>query len=341
LPEAVVKRVHAAQFRLLRLAPDMFSDRVCDGRIVDGHGDLRPEHIYFTPSPVVIDCLEFSRELRQVDVVDDLAFLAIECELLDAAWIGDRILERYREQSGDEFPSSLVNFYKTYRACVRAKVAALRVEQVPEDERESVRAEALRQLELADRHARPIGPPLVLVVHGLSGSGKSTLAEGLAASLMIDRLSTDEVRRETMPGAVGETAYGKGAYQPGNRLLVYDEMLQRAEAAVRDGQSLILDGTFPTVELRQRAVDMAKRSGALPLLVQCECPPEIALERIEVRRRGDSVSDATAEVFQKQRESYERAAAAQPVCVIDTSGSVNAEVEAVLQHLRRLCDFHC
>ncbi|MEQ8785942.1 MAG: AAA family ATPase [Pirellulaceae bacterium] len=340
LPSAIVKRIHAAQFRLLRLAPNLLADRVCDGRIVDGHGDLRPEHIYFTPSPVVIDCLEFSSELRQVDVLDDLAFLAIECELLGAGWIGDHILKRYRQQSGDHYPPALLDFYKSYRACVRAKVAALRVAQVEQDQREAVRAEALRHLELADRHAAAIGPPLVLVVHGLSGSGKSTLAERLAASLKIDRLSTDDIRREDNAARVREAAYGEGAYQAANRQRVYDEMLARADAAVRDGHSLILDGTFPTVGLRQRAIDLANERGAIPLLVRCECSTQVALERIDARRRaGGSASDATAEVHQRQLEQYEADAHGQPRCVVDTSDGINSEVEAVLECLRRRYDF--
>jgi aminoglycoside phosphotransferase family enzyme len=62
LDKTEIQRVHEAQLRILKLAPDLLDDRVRNGRIVEGHGDLRPEHIYFTPSPVIIDCVEFNQE---------------------------------------------------------------------------------------------------------------------------------------------------------------------------------------------------------------------------------------------------------------------------------------
>ncbi len=93
------------------------------GRVVDAHGDLRPEHICLERAPVVIDCLEFDRELRILDPVSELSFLALECRLLGAAWIGDRLLARYEEKSGDHVPGPLVPFYESYHALVRAAVA--------------------------------------------------------------------------------------------------------------------------------------------------------------------------------------------------------------------------
>ena len=49
LPEVLIKRAHVVQLSLLKLLPHLLVGRVCDGRIVEGHGDLRPEHIYLTP----------------------------------------------------------------------------------------------------------------------------------------------------------------------------------------------------------------------------------------------------------------------------------------------------
>ena len=65
LSPITVKRVHAAQLQLLKLRPELFDERVSAGRVVEGHGDLRPENIYLLPEPVVIDCIEFSRQFRQ------------------------------------------------------------------------------------------------------------------------------------------------------------------------------------------------------------------------------------------------------------------------------------
>ena len=67
-------------------------ERAAQGRIVEGHGDLRPEHIFLDGTPRIIDCLEFDRDLRLLDPVDELAFLALECERLGAPWICEEVL---------------------------------------------------------------------------------------------------------------------------------------------------------------------------------------------------------------------------------------------------------
>ena len=59
-----------------------FAERVSKACIVEAHGDLRPEHIYLGNPPAIIDCLEFNWNLRLLDPVDALGFLAPEYERL-------------------------------------------------------------------------------------------------------------------------------------------------------------------------------------------------------------------------------------------------------------------
>ena len=98
-------------------------ERVREGRIVEGHGDLRPDHICLSDPPVIIDCLEFSRALRSVDPFDELTFLTLECEMLGAGWIGEYILRRCSDGLGESPTPPLLDFYWTYRACLRARMA--------------------------------------------------------------------------------------------------------------------------------------------------------------------------------------------------------------------------
>jgi aminoglycoside phosphotransferase family enzyme len=93
------------------------------GRVVEAHGDLRPEHICLEPEPVVIDCLEFNRSLRILDVASELMFLALECERLGARQIGEWIVGKCNEETGDRPPETLLEFYKSYHACIRAQIA--------------------------------------------------------------------------------------------------------------------------------------------------------------------------------------------------------------------------
>lgn len=114
-----------------RLAADAraFHARVADGRIVDAHGDLRPEHVFLLAEPQIIDCLEFSAELRLQDSAAEIGFLALECERLGFLQIGERIHEHYRRCARDDCSRALLDFYRALRAFVRAKVAAWHLEE--------------------------------------------------------------------------------------------------------------------------------------------------------------------------------------------------------------------
>jgi aminoglycoside phosphotransferase family enzyme len=97
--------------------------RVAAGRIVEGHGDLRPEHVCLNTPPVIIDCLEFSESLRQVDPFDEITYLGLECARLGAGWIGPRLLAQLSAALADALEPRLLRFYARYRACVRARLA--------------------------------------------------------------------------------------------------------------------------------------------------------------------------------------------------------------------------
>lgn len=92
--------------------------------IIEAHGDLRPQHIYLGEHPLFIDRLEFNRRLRLLDPAEELAFLAIECDRLGQAWVGEQFFERYSDETGDRPPANLVAFYKGRRALLWALLSA-------------------------------------------------------------------------------------------------------------------------------------------------------------------------------------------------------------------------
>jgi aminoglycoside phosphotransferase family enzyme len=120
-----IDRVAGRLIDHLRAHPELMIERHRAGRIVEGHGDLRPEHIGLERTPVVIDCLEFSRALRLVDPADELAFLALESAMLGDAEAGARLQRRYEAAAGDRPPERLVAWYGSYRALLRARLSAL------------------------------------------------------------------------------------------------------------------------------------------------------------------------------------------------------------------------
>lgn len=110
--------------RFLKTYAHLLDQRVEEHRIIEGHGDLRPEHICLTQPPVVFDCLEFRRSLRVTDPLAELGFLAVECERMERRDIGAEIVSVYRARAADTAPDGLLYFYMALAAFVRAKLAA-------------------------------------------------------------------------------------------------------------------------------------------------------------------------------------------------------------------------
>lgn len=117
LPQ-VLDRMDAA----LRLHRPLLEARAAGHCLVDGHGDLRPEHICLTAEIVIFDCLEFDAQLRLIDPVDELAFLGMECELLGAPWLGTALWERISRELGDGAPVNLFDLHFARRAMLRARL---------------------------------------------------------------------------------------------------------------------------------------------------------------------------------------------------------------------------
>lgn len=129
--------------------------RVAEGCVVEGHGDLRPEHVYLTDPPVVIDCLEFDRRLRLLDPLEDLALLALEAGLCGASHVGMAAVAAYARLSGDAVPPDLMGFYLRRASLLRARLCVQRLDdRIGEAERSRWRARTVLYLAAAaDPHA--------------------------------------------------------------------------------------------------------------------------------------------------------------------------------------------
>jgi aminoglycoside phosphotransferase family enzyme len=156
LPLALVESVLTAQMAFLEQEFGLLDSRVHAGRIIEAHGDLRPEHICLEDEPVIIDCLEFNQALRILDTVSELAFLALECERLGAPEVGAGILETYSSAAGDRPPRRLLAFYKSYHAGMRAKIAVWHLKEPAVHDAAQWTQKAQHYLRLASRLTRMI-----------------------------------------------------------------------------------------------------------------------------------------------------------------------------------------
>lgn len=153
LPQGSVRRILRIQRRYLASARKPFVQRVRARRIVDGHGDLRPEHIWLGHPAQIIDCLEFNERLRTVDPFDEIAYLSLECERLGAAWVGTYVAARLSRVLHDRISGDVYSFYRCYRATLRARLAIAHLLEPNPRTPEKWPRRAREYLRIADREA--------------------------------------------------------------------------------------------------------------------------------------------------------------------------------------------
>jgi len=123
LSAGTIRQIDQAQRRFLGERSGLIVDRVRRRHIVDGHGDLRPEHIWLGDPVRIIDCLEFNPRLRAVDPFDEIAFLCVECERLGSRHASESISRRAIHALQDGLSTELFTFYRCHRATLRARLA--------------------------------------------------------------------------------------------------------------------------------------------------------------------------------------------------------------------------
>jgi len=149
LPADAVDFAADGMGRFLDLRGAALDARVRQGRIVEGHGDLRPEHVYFAPDLLITDCLEFDRDLRVLDPVDELGYLAMECDRIGATRACGWLLDAYGEATSDRPTPELVAFYAGCRALRRARQAVSHLDDPSCRDREHWRLRGREYLMLA------------------------------------------------------------------------------------------------------------------------------------------------------------------------------------------------
>ena len=124
LDDRRIQAALTATWCAVALIESELGQRAREGRILEAHGDLRPEHICLSDPPCIIDSLEFSQDLRTLDPAEELAFLWVECEQAGSVGAAATVLQSYRQASRDPVSERLLDFYRSRRAMVRAKIIA-------------------------------------------------------------------------------------------------------------------------------------------------------------------------------------------------------------------------
>lgn len=287
----------------------LFHGRVKRGRIRDGHGDLRAEHVYFLDGIQILDCIEFNDRFRYGDVVSDLAFLHMDLESLGSADASSAIVSAYTEHSRDYECYSLLDFYAAYRAIVKVKVACLRATEVElPDARLVLKERARDYLYQAYRYALQFSRPTLWAFCGLPATGKSALAEKVSEALSLVVLQSDRVRKEGRehPGAdEGVVPFDQGLYRTAARQRVYAQMLARAMEELKRGRSVILDASFSRIKWRKNARQLAADLDTNVIFVECVCGQATLRNRLEERIGSRNISDARLQHLSDMVRSFE------------------------------------
>jgi aminoglycoside phosphotransferase family enzyme/predicted kinase len=341
--EAAAQEIERWQIAFLRGHRDVFERRIASGAIRDGHGDLRLEHVFFRGDGDfdVIDAIEFDDRYRFSDVAADVAFLAMDLARSGRVDLAERFLASYARASNDFDMYRVVDFYESYRACVRAKIAALVAANpdAPRARRDAARAEARRYLVLAQSAPRSqVVMPTMVAVGGGIASGKSTLAEMMATELSAPVVDADRTRKHMLGvGAMTHVDSGpwQGAYDPAFSERVYAEVLRRADAVLASGRSVVVDASFRTRAARAAARDLASSHGVPFRFFECVAPIDLCRERLVARDRATAVSDARPPMVDAFAASFEQVDELCPTehIRIDTARAVNDALEEAKTHL--------
>ncbi|MCU0955337.1 MAG: AAA family ATPase [Hyphomicrobium sp.] len=308
---------------------DLLQRRARAGNVRRCHGDMHLGNIVFIDgTPTLFDAIEFDETLATTDVLYDLAFLLMDLDHREQRPAANAVLNRYvwrRQEFGDLESLAALPVFLALRAAIRAMVGAQRA-QITGQDRQPARA----YLERARRYLDQVPPALVLV-GGLSGSGKSTLAAALAPD--VGRAPgalhlRSDLERKAMLGAGELERLPQAAYSEDATARVYRRILEKAEAALRAGHSVIVDAVHAHPEERQSIAAVAGKTGAKLCAVWLDAPASVLMARVAARK--NDASDATPQVVERQL-AYDTGVL--EWTLIDASGTLEETLRTALSHL--------
>jgi predicted kinase len=150
----------------------------------------------------------------------------------------------------------------------------------------------------------------LLIACGLPGTWKTETTAEVQKIRGGQLLRSDLIRLEVLKGQ--DVFDEKVAGDMKKRTQVYDVMFDMADEALKNNRIVILDATFVTQSLRQRAAAIATSHKKTFVILQTDCPQEVSIRRILARDKENYVSNAlTEKAYLDNKKKFE------PVDLID------------------------
>lgn len=296
--------------------------RKTDGFIRACHGDLHLGNmVLFDNKPMIFDCIEFNESFRWTDVMSDVGFFAMDLEDKQRPDLASRFVNRYLDITNDYDGVILLNFYQSYRAMVRAKIAAIQLEQ---SEKDTPAQKALQDslkscIDLALSYTQPHQPQLILT-HGVSGSGKTTYTNQLLNDTHTIRISSDVIRKhlfglppfEPSLPSLQSKLYSNEAHEK-----VFYKLRQIAETLLLAKKTVIVDATFIRRVHRNLFTELARQLKVGIKALRFNTPESMLMHRHHLRQFNQTASDANFEIAKEQLAALEPILPEEGLAVID------------------------
>lgn len=332
----------AARFAALQAT---VRQRKRDGFVRECHGDLHLGNLADLDGRITLfDGIEFNPALRWIDVMNDLAFLLMDLESRERSDLSRRLLNGYLERTGDYAGVKLLDFYKHYRAMVRAKVAALR--------RAQASANIIERLALLERfgtclalggHYSRERRPLLLLTFGPSGSGKSRTAGALVEALDATVCLRSDVERKRLfnlqAAARSGSAPGGGIYTREANDRTYERLAELADGLLEAGYSAIVDAAFLERARRARFIALARERRLPVVILEMAAGEEMLRERVASRlAEGGDASEAGIAVLERQLTMREGLSDEERPLAVTVESGEPPQIERLVAAIRQKVD---
>ncbi|MFB9261595.1 AAA family ATPase [Bradyrhizobium erythrophlei] len=327
-----IDKLHELSHRELARNLDLLRRRAAAGQVRRCHGDAHLGNIVLIDGrPVLFDAIEFDPEIATTDVLYDFAFPLMDLLHFGQKAPANRLFNSYMQTAWHAHSDALrlLPLFLSIRAAIRANVLFTQHQQRPQDR--TIAVNAARYFDLALQLVAPESPCL-LVIGGRSGTGKSVLARDIAGLIAPPPgalvLRSDVIRKE-LYGVAEHTTLPPATYTPEASDRVYRAMIERAERALAQGISVVLDAAFLKPSERD-AAEVAARDTMVEFHgIFLTTDSGTRLQRVAARQHD--ASDATPNVALDQ-ESIDTGDIGWEI--VDASGSPATTLDRSTSRLR-------